>query len=425
VNVTPSLEPQPTSAEVLAAFAARSWRSNAKRQIDKGVEFVIGRRDGIYLWNLEGTKRVIDCGTAGGVHSLGHRHPEVLAALTGALADGRDTGLWSMPNADYLRLQDRLTQLAPYKGLNRSVITLSSTASIDVATMFAFRFTQRRKILAYRHGYHGHSGFAVLATGSTEEGVIDYYNLPSEYSAFFDTYGDLAEIERRLTPDIGALIVEPMNYETFELAAKDYFEGLSALCKQRGVLFIVDETRTGIGRSGRLWASEHYDIEPAMMISGKGLSGGLYPVSALLTREDIYEKCMNEHAFAYISSLGGNEISCIVASKVLEVASRPAFLKNVRDTSDVLQRELAAVCRKYHNLVSLGACQGGLFTVKINDKALAPRLYKAVYDQGVLCHSVSVIEPVVLKFLPPLTLDAGGAREIAGALDRALEALKI
>lgn len=425
MTLTPSSEPQLTSAEVLAAFAARSWRSNAKRQIDKGVEFVIGRRDGIYLWNLEGTKRVIDCGTAGGVHSLGHRHPEVLAALTDALADGRDTGLWSMPNAEYLRLQDRLTQLAPHKGLNRSVITLSSTASIDVATMFAFRFTQRRKILAYRHGYHGHSGFAVLATGSTEEGVIDYYNLPQNYSAFFDSYGDLAEIERRLTPDIAALIVEPMNYETFELAAKDYFEGVSALCNRREVLFIVDETRTGLGRSGRLWASEHYDIKPAMMITGKGLSGGLYPVSALLAREDIYEKCMNEHAFAYISSLGGNEISCIIARTVLDVASRPAFLKNVRDTSDIFQSELAAVCRKYHNLISPGACHGGLFTVRINDKSLAGKLYKAVYDQGVLCHSVSVIEPLVLKFLPPLTLDAGGAREIATALDRALDSLKV
>jgi acetylornithine aminotransferase len=424
VTVTPSSEPQPTSAEVLAAFAARSWRSNAKRQIDKGVEFVIGRRNGIYLWNLEGTKRIIDCGTAGGVHSLGHRHPDVLAALTGALSDGRDTGLWSMPNAEYLRLQDCLAQLAPHKGLNRSVVTLSSTASIDVATMFAFRFTQRRKILAYRHGYHGHSGFAVLATGSTEEGVIGYYNLPQDYSAFFDSYGDLAEIERCLTPDIGALIIEPMNYETFELAAKDYFEGLSALCKRRGVLFIVDETRTGLGRSGRLWASEHYDIEPAMIITGKGLSGGLYPVSALLTREDIYEKCMNEHAFAYISSLGGNEISCIVARAVLDVASRPAFLKNVRDTSHVLQGELAAICQKYHNLVSPGACYGGLFTVRINDRSLAGKLYKAIYDQGVLCHSISVIEPPVLKFLPPLTLDAGGAREITGALDRALDSLK-
>jgi acetylornithine aminotransferase len=395
------------------------------RQIEKGVEFVIGRRDGIYLWNLEGTKRVIDCGTAGGVHSLGHRHPEVLAALTNALEGGHDTGLWSMPNAEYLKLQDQLAKLAPHAGLNRSVITLSSTASIDVATMFAFRFTQRRKILAYRHGYHGHSGFAVLTTGSTKEGVIDYYNLPQEYSVFFDPYGDLSEIERRLTPDVGALIVEPMNYETFELATKDYFEGLSALCKQRGVLFIVDETRTGLGRSGRLWASEHYDIEPAMMISGKGLSGGLYPVSALLTREDIYEKCMNEHSFAYISSLGGNEISCIVASKVLDVASRPAFLQNVRNTSETLQSELAAVCRKYHNLVSPGACHGGLFTVKINDRSLAARLYKAVYDQGVLCHSVSVIEPVVLKFLPPLILDANGAHEIAGALDRALQELRV
>ena len=424
MNASAASERQPTSAEVLAAFAARSWRSNAMRQLGKGVDFVIGRREGIYLWNLEGTKRVIDCGTAGGVHSLGHRHPEVLAALIGALADGRDTGLWSMPNAEYLALQDQLAALAPHPALQRSVITLSSTASVDVATMFAFRFTGKRKLLAYRHGYHGHSGFAALATGSSEEGVIDYYNLPQEYSIFFDTYGDLDEIRQRMTPDVAALIVEPMDYETFQPASKDYFEGLSTLCKERGILFIVDETRTGLGRTGRLWASEHYNIEPAMLITGKGLSGGLYPVSALLAREDIYEKCMNEHAFAYISSLGGNEISCIVASKVLEIASRPSFLEQVRTTSEAMRRELEKVCAKYHNLLSPGLSHGGISTVQINDKSLGAQLYRAVYEQGVLCHSVSVIEPASLKFLPPLTLDAEGAREIATALDRAVQGLK-
>ena len=414
----------PSSAEILSTYVARSWRSNAMRQLNKGIEFVIGKRDDIYLWNVEGTKRILDCGTAGGVHCLGHRHPEVLAALKAAIDDGRDTGLWSMPNAEYLYLQDKLAELAPSKALNRSVITLSSTTSVDVATMFAFRFTGRQKIAAYRHGYHGHSGFAALATGSAEEGVIDYYHLPKAHTKFFDNYGDLDEIARCLTPDIGALIMELINYETFEPGSRTFFDAVSKLCNERGVLFIVDETRTGLGRTGRLWASEHYSINPDMMITGKGLSGGLYPVSALLMREDIYEKCMNEHHFAYISSLGGNEISCIVAKKVLEVASRPSFLENVGTTSAFLKSELDKVCAKYHNLLSPGVTHGGLFTVKINDAAVGPELYREIYEEGILCHSVSVIEPASLKFLPPLTLDRVGAVEIAEALDRAMQKLK-
>ncbi len=420
-----NLSPTHSSAEILSIYVERSWRSNAERQLNRGIDFVIGRRDGIYLWNLEETKRVIDCGTAGGVHSLGHRHPEVVAALKGAIDEGRDTGLWSLPNAEYLWLQDKLAELAPSRALDRSVITLSSTASVDVATMFAFRFTGRQKLVAYRHGYHGHSGFAALATGSSDEGVIDYYGLPTQYAGFFETYGSLDEIARILTPDVAALIVEAINYETFEPASKAYFEGIQELCRARNILFIVDETRTGLGRTGRLWASEHYDISPDMMIVGKGLSGGLYPASALLMRADIYERCMNQHHFAYISSLGGNEISCIVAKRVLEIASRPKFLDQVRRTSSVLKSELAAVCAKRHNFLAPGVAHGGLFSVKINDPALAPQLYRAMYRQGVLCHSVSVIEPCTLKFLPPLTLDEAGAREIAAALDRAVEDIGI
>src|SRR5690349_579728 len=162
-----------TSAAIFEAFIQRSWRSNAERQRAKGAEFVIGKREGVYLWDIEGRRRIIDCGTGGGVHALGHRHPEVLKALRTALDDGRDTGLWSVPNLEYLKLQDRLAELAPKPSLNRSVITLCSTLSVDLAVMFAFRMTGRQKMLAYRHGYHGHTGFAATVTGSPEEGIID------------------------------------------------------------------------------------------------------------------------------------------------------------------------------------------------------------------------------------------------------------
>ena len=407
-----------TSKEIFDAFIARSWRSNAARQRSKGVEFVIGRREGVHLWNIDGDKRVIDCGTGGGVHSMGHRNPQVLAALKEALED-RDTGLWSLPNAEYLRLQDRLAELAPQPELNRSVVTLASTTSVDVATMFAFRYTGRRKILAYRHGYHGHSGFAALVTGSVEEGVLDHYNLPTEYCDFFNTYGDLAEVESRLGTDVAAVILELMDYETFAPASQAFILGLAAQCKKNGVLLIIDETRTGLGRTGRFWATEHYDLIPDMMITGKGLSGGFYPVSALQMRQEIYDRCMNEHRFAYISSLGGNEISCIVAAKVLDVASERSFMEKTTVACKRLTEGFARLCKKHHNLLSEGSSFGCIFTVRVNDPSLAAELYRRMFQEGVLCHSVSEIEPSVLKFFPPLVLKPEHADEIVAALDRA------
>ena len=411
-----------TSEGVLDAYIAHSWRSNALRQREKGLDFVIGRRGGPYIWNLEGTQRLLDCGTGGGVHSLGHRHPEVLEALRDALEE-RDTGLWSIPNREYLFLQENLAELSPTPRLTQSVITLSSTASVDLAAMCAFRMTGRSKILAYRHGYHGHAGFAAVITGSLEEGIIEHYKLPTTHSSFFERYGDVREMEEYLTSDVAAVILELMDYETFAPANVEFIDAISDLCRKKGVLLIIDETRTGLGRTGRLWASEHYSFEADMMIVGKGLSGGLYPVSALQMREQIYERCINEHRFSYISSLGGNEISCIVGLKVLEIVSRPDFLSNVCSVAHELKKHLSTVCSKRHNLISPGESLGCIATVHVPDAATARALYRAMIQNGVLCHSVSEIEPVALKFFPPLIIDTDHVQEIARALDKSVQSI--
>ncbi len=407
-----------TSAEIFGAFIERSWRSNAERQLAKGAEFVIGRREGVYMWDVEGERRLIDCGAGGGVHALGHRHPEVLQALRKALDDGRDTGLWSVPNAEYLKLQDRLAELAPKPSLNRSVVTLCSTLSVDLATMFAFRVTKRQRMLAYRHGYHGHTGFAAIVTGSPEEGIIDHYNLPT-HASFLENFGDTEELDRLLTKEIAAFIIEPMDYETFAPAPKAFLETASRLCRERGILFIIDETRAGLGRTGTLWATEQYDIEPAMLITGKGLSGGLYPASAVLMCEDIYEECMNQHRFAYISSLGGNEISCVVASQVLDVASSPELLENVKSVGAYLNGKLDEVCHRHPDILTKVSSFGLAISIGLTSRDVGRALYREIFTAGVLCHSVSEIDPPGLKLFPPLVLTNEQADEVTRALDKA------
>lgn len=412
-----------TSTQVLDAYIARSWRSNAERQRKKGAEFVIGKREGVFMWNLEGTHRIIDCGVGGGVHSLGHRHPEVLAELRKALDDGRDTGLWSVPNLPYLKLQDRLTSVSPHPGLNRAVITLASTVSVDVAVMFAFRFTGRSRILAFRHGYHGHTGFAAMVTGSPDEGIIDHYNLPKTVCEFFDTYGDLQEISAKLTNDIAAIILEPMDYESFRFADPTFLVELQAMCRERGVLLIIDETRTGLGRTGKLWASQHYDVQADMMVVGKGLSAGLYPVSALMTREDIYETCMNEHAFSYISSLGGNEISCLVADKVLEIASRPETAEKTAKLNVHFKGKLEALVAEHPDLLGPVYAFGAVFTLTVLDRVKAKQIYANLFKHGVLCHSICEIEPPAIKFFPPIMMTPEEADLVVDAVRRSVDDL--
>jgi acetylornithine aminotransferase len=183
------------------------------------------------------------------------------------------------------------------------------------------------------------------------------------------------------------------------------------------VLFILDETRTGLGRSGKLWTAEHSGVRPDMLITGKGLSGGLYPVSAVLMSTPLYDACINSHKFAYISSLGGNEIGCLVAQKVLEVVSRAETLENVRKISEHLTSRFAELCSRHSDLLAPGTTLGGMLTLRVHDPKRAPSLQRAVHEAGVLCHSVSTITPSVLKFLPVLTIDTAVADEIADAVE--------
>src|SRR5882757_7378399 len=254
------------TAEVLDGYAARSWRFLAELQRSSGMEFVIGEAQGSYLWNVERTHRLLDCGNSGGVHSLGHRNRELLATMRTAL-DHYDAGIWTMPTTEALSLHDAFVSFAPVASICKSVVTLSST---DLAVMFAFRFTGRKKILAYRHGYHGHGGYAALVAGSEPEGVLDHYSLPRSQSRFFLEYDSLESIQAAIDEHCAAVILEPVNYETFKPEAVSFLQDLAALCKESGTLLIIDETRTGLSRSGSPWMISRYGVAPDMLILGKG-----------------------------------------------------------------------------------------------------------------------------------------------------------
>ena len=251
-------------------YDERYWRFLIDKQREAGTEFVMGKREGSYIWNLEGDRRILECGNSGGVHSLGHRNPEIIRALQDALGY-LDAGLWTMPTAEHLALQDAFAASAPVPSICRSVATLSSTCSIDLALLFSFRVTGRRKALAYRYGYHGHGGFAALVTGSEIEGIFGHYPVPEQHSEFFETYGSLESVEDHLKKkECASVILEPFNYETFAPAPPSYLPELAELCRKYGTLLIIDETRTGLSRSGKLWMTFALRFHTRHADPGKG-----------------------------------------------------------------------------------------------------------------------------------------------------------
>jgi len=404
------------SQDIVNAYRQRHWRFLADLQSEPGSAFVVGRREGSYLWNVENTKRILDCGNCGGVHSLGHCNPEIRQCLIDSL-ETLDAGMWTMPTAEALAFQDALNESeAPITDC-RSLLTLSASDAVDAAIMWSFRVTGRKKVLAFRHGYHGHSGFGALATGSIEEGLVDHYSLPRDSSLFFPDYGDIGGIERGLDETCAAIILEPMNYETFQPASAEFLQGIRHLCDQRGALLILDETRTGLGRSGRLWMGSSAGIEPDILIAGKGLGGGYYPVGALIARQDIYDRCLNENHWGYMASLAGSPIAARLAMKVLEIARRPDLSANVACLEAAFQARFTLLAEQFPDLYRIAWIRGGIATLGLKDERAALSIQKGLFQKNVLCHSTSTIAPSVVKFFPCLTSAPAIADEIGSALE--------
>ena len=408
-----------SSREILDQLASFAHRTTIERNRLQGLEFVAGRRGQAMLYDLAGARGLIDCTCGGGVHNLGHSNPEVVAALKQALDAGLDGGIWFLPNKSALDVASLFDSAMPVGLPNRAVITHSSTASIDLAIMMAMRATGRQRILACKNAYHGHTGFAAIVSDSSEEGVAGHYNLPREMARFFQ-FGDANDLANHLDQSIAAVILEPMCYETFEPAAPAFMTALYRLCRERGTLVILDETRTGLGRTGSLWAAEAYSAAPDLMIVGKGLSGGIYPVSACLMTQELYHACINSHAYGYASSLGGNELACTVAARVLEISSRPTLLADVRLRSEQAREAIGALSRRYQGVVMGGQAHGLAIGIRVVSDAFAASLYRTCIEAGLLCHSVSHARGAMIKLMPPLIVDEETLAEIFDRLDAAI-----
>jgi acetylornithine aminotransferase len=409
----------PSSRDILDQLTSLAHRTTIERNRGQGLDFIAGRRARAKLHDIGGARELIDCTCSGGVHNLGHTNPEVVAALKDALEAGLDGGIWFLPNRSALDIACVFERVMPPRFPNRAVITHSSTASIDLAIMIALKVTGRQRILACKNAYHGHTGFAAIVSDSAEEGVAGHYNLPRDMARFFE-FGDTADLLACLDSSIAAAILEPMCYETFEPADPAFMAALYRLCREQGALVILDETRTGLGRTGVLWAAETYAGVPDIMIVGKGLSGGIYPVSACLMTDERYQSCINSHAYGYASSLGGNELACTVAVKVLEMSSRPALVANVAERAHQAGEAIDALSRRYQGVVIGGHAYGLAIGIRLVSDAFASSVYRACVEAGLLCHSMSHARGPMIKLMPPLIVDAETLAEIFSRLDTAI-----
>lgn len=403
-------------AEIIDRFARHVSSGKAAFFTQAGIDFVGGEREGIYLCDLDG-KRLINCHCNGGVFNLGHRNPRIMAALQRALAS-YDIGNHHLMSAPRAALAERLADLSPGE-IKRVVFGVSGGEAIDLAFKLARAHTKKPKIISALGGYHGHTGLA-LAAGD------EVYRKPFEplSTGFIQVpFGDMAVLEAAMGDDTAAVIFETIPATLgIAIPPEDFYAGVRRLCDQWGAVMIMDEVQTGLGRCGRVWGIDTYGVSPDIIVTGKGLSGGIYPISATLYADHL-DAFLHENPFIHISTFGGAEVGCFVALEVLEMLEEPGFLEHICTMADVFKEGFAALLEKHPGVLVEARQRGLMMGLKLIDPRCGPWMTVAGFHSGLLTIYANN-DPSVIQVLPPLIIQAEEARQVLRILDGMLLGLE-
>jgi putrescine aminotransferase len=401
-----SHQPYPTREATEDAFARRVNRGKVDAFRSLGLEVVMGEREGARFQDAFTGRWYWNCHCNGGVFNLGHRNPQVVAAVRAAL-DHVDVGNHHFVSGHRARLAE---QLAASTGglLTGAVLGVSGGEAVDLAIKLARGHTGRPGVVSVHGGYHGHTGLA-LAAG--DPGYRDPFgpNLPGFVQVPYD---DLAAMDAAVDETTAVVLLESIPATLgFPMPSPGYLAGVQELCRRRGALLVLDEVQTGLGRTGTVWSFQQDGVEPDMVVTGKGLSGGVYPITATVVSAELHA-FFDTHPFVHVSTFGGAELGCVAASTVLDVVADPAFLARVRSVGERFE---AAFADAPFGLRRRGMTMGLVFDRPDGG-------VQATAD--LLAHGVWALfanhDPSVLQFKPPLTVTDDEVDEIVAAVRGAL-----
>jgi len=377
-----------------------------------GIDFVLGKREGVYVYDIGG-RRLINCNSNGGVFNLGHRNPLVLAALREALEE-LDIGTHHTVSEHRALLAARLAAISP-GDINRVIFGVGGGEVIDAAIKLARGHTGRPGIVSAEGAYHGHTGFALPAgheqySKPFEPLVPGYAHVP---------FGDLAALDKAVDESTAAVLFETIPATLgIVLPPEDFYDGVRRICDERGAVMILDEVQTGLGRCGAYWGIDTYGVVPDVMVTAKGLSGGVYPITAVLF-SDRMNQFWHDNPFIHISTFGGPEPGCRVAMKVLDILEDPAFLRNVDDMAGVFSKGFAELSSGHPDIV-VEARQRGLFMgLKMVNEMCGPLMTVAGFENGVFTVFANN-DTSVSQIIPPLVIERSEAEQVLESLDKML-----
>jgi ornithine--oxo-acid transaminase len=380
------------------------------------LDVVLERGEGVWVWDTAGRK-YLDCLSAYSALNQGHRHPAIIAAL---VEQARKLTLTSRAfRSDQLGLfYKELAELTGYDlvlPMNTGAEAVES--ALKVARKWAYVVkgvpTYQAEIITARGNFHGRT--ISLISASTEPLYRDAFG-PFTPGFVSVPYGDAAALAQAITPNTAAVLIEPIQGEAGVIVPPaGYLAAVALACRRHNVLLIADEIQTGLGRTGKLLASEHDGVRPDMVVLGKALGGGVYPVSAVVADRAVLGLLQpGEHG----STFGGNPLAAAVGRAALRVIVDERLVENAALQGEYFQERLAEIPSRHVKEVR---GKGLLIGVELHPAAGGARRFcEALRQRGLLCKET---HENVIRFAPPLVIDRatidGALEPIAAVLNMA------
>ena len=396
---------------------------------------VFDHADGPLIWDVDGNC-FIDFHSGIGVCSTGNCHPKVVEAIKRQAAKSIHISTADFYHGLVGPLAKRLSDLAPIPGPCRVFFTNSGTEAVECAMKLARYKTRRPRFIAFIGGFHGRTMGALSLTCSKKDqrqhfspmlGEVTHIPFPYLYRSWFRVGGRAnpsqeylrfleEEILTRVAPaaDVAAIVVEPIQGEGgYVVPPDDFLPGLAAVCKKHGILLILDEIQSGLGRTGKMFAIEHWGVQPDIICLAKALASGL-PLGACIASGKLMDWPPGTHS----TTFGGNPVACAAALVTLDLL-QDGLVENAARQGAFLLRELRKIQKRHPSIGDVrgkGLMIGIEFVTDRKTRARAPELAKHVmreaFERGLMLLTCG---PNTIRFVPPLVVDrkiCGKAMEI-------------
>ena len=369
----------------------------------------VERAEGVCLYSATG-KRYIDMISGIAVSNVGHRHPKIVKAIK----DQVDKYLHVMVYGEYIQspsnlLAEKLTSLLP-PNLNCCYFVNSGTEANEAALKLAKRVTGRTEMIACRKSYHGSTHGSLSVSGNEVKKRTFRPLLPDVNFIDFNNPGDLDQITERTA----CVIMETIQGDAgVRIPSKEYLQAVRKKCTATGTLLIFDEIQCGMGRTGKLFAFEHFDVVPDILTLAKSFGGGL-PIGSFISSFENMQTLASKPMLGHITTFGGNPVCCASALAVLEIIEEENLLTTVEAKGKLIEDLLR------HSKVKEVRRFGLLFAFDFDSEARVNRIVQFAKEHGVICYWF-LSHPNSFRIAPPLTITEAEIREACAIILQAID----